>query len=214
MSAPASDVTSTPGQRRMARRRHRKVTEIVATAAELLAERGYHDTSLDDIARRLDVAKATLYHYFPNKEALVMACMEAVGSDVNQRLREVACTPGTARQRLATLIRIQLDVIVHESPQLATLFRQPLEWPERYRGRIKDLQREHYTIFRSVIHDGIANGEFSVANETVATHNLYGAMNYSPVWLRTGRKKDFSEMSNMVVESLLCLFLLPLGQTR
>ena len=73
---------------RVARRRNRKVAEIVAAAADVLAERGYHDTSLDEIADRLDLAKATLYHYFPSKESLVMACMEAVGTEVIQQLRE------------------------------------------------------------------------------------------------------------------------------
>jgi AcrR family transcriptional regulator len=196
-----------PGPSRVQRRRHRKVVDILAAASEVLAERGYADTNLDEVAERLDVSKASLYHYFPSKEALVLACLDALGSEVNRQLEAIAAnTVGTARDRLVALIEGQLNIIVHESPQLVTLFQQSLDWPESYRERIKELRREHYGIFRSVVHEGIAAGEFTVDDENVALHNLYGAMNYVPVWFSSRRKKDFQGMSHAVVENLLRLF--------
>lgn len=210
MSVPATGVDTPPRSNRVARRRNRKVADIVAAAAEVLAERGYHDTGLDEIAERLDIAKATLYHYFPNKEALVMACMESVGAEVNQQLRDIADDgSSTARDRLTALIGLQLDIIVHKSPQMASLFRQPLDWPQAYQEGIRQLQRDHYAIFRSVVREGIQRGEFVVEDEAATIHNLYGAMNYVPVWFQPKRKKDFSEMSETVVDSLLRLFLPP-----
>jgi AcrR family transcriptional regulator len=211
MSVPASGLNSPPASSRVVRRRNRKVADIVAAAAEVLAERGYHDTSLDEIADRLDIAKATLYHYFPSKESLVMACMEVVGTEVIQLLRDIASDEsGTPRARLVGLIQLQLDIVVHRHPQIATLFRQPLDWPEAYRERIRELQRDHYAIFRSVVREGIESGQFIVEDEAVTMHNLFGAMNYVPVWFRPERKNDFAEMSQAVVDSLLRLFR-PLG---
>ncbi|PXY16707.1 hypothetical protein BA062_38590 [Prauserella flavalba] len=207
---PASDTGSPPKSNRVARRRDRKVADILAAASEVLAERGYHDTNLDEIAERIDLSKATLYHYFPSKETLVMACMEAVGTEVNGKLRAIAADRSVpARDRLIALIKYQLDTIVHRSPHMASLFRQPLDWPEAYRERIRELQREHYSIFRSVVREGVKNGEFHVDDEAAAIHNLYGGMNYVPVWLRPTRKKDFSQMSQAVVDSLLRLFMSP-----
>ncbi len=206
MSVPTSGLPAAARSSRVVRRRNRKVVEIVATATDVLSERGYHDTSLDEIAERLDIGKATLYHYFPNKEALVMACMEAVGTQTNEKLRVIAAEAGTARERLAALIRSQLDIVVAR-PQMATLFRQPRDLPEAFRERARELRREHYSIFRDVVRDGIESGEFAVDDEDVALHNLYGAMNYVPVWFRPKRKKDVAEMATSVVDNLLRLFL-------
>src|SRR3954463_703850 len=90
---------------RVARRRDRKVQDILTAAADVLAERGYHGMSLDEIADRLDLTKATLYHYFPSKEALVSACLEAIATRSNERLASVAVdTVGTASERLRRLI--------------------------------------------------------------------------------------------------------------
>ena len=191
---------------RVARRRDRKVQDILTAAADVLAERGFHGMSLDEIADRLDLTKATLYHYFPSKEALVSACLEAIATRSNERLASVAAeSVGTAAERLQRLIVTQLVIIVRDQPQMARMFLQPMDWPETYRQRTKALRREHDMIFRSVVREGIASGEFDV-DETIAMHNLHGAMNYVPVWFRPKRKKDVDEMAAAVAANLLRLF--------
>jgi AcrR family transcriptional regulator len=190
---------------RVARRRDRKVQDILTAAADVLAERGYHGMSLDEIADRLDLTKATLYHYFPSKEALVNACLEAIATRSNQRLAEAAAdSAGPASERLHRLIVTQLVIIVREQPQMARMFLQPMDWPETYRRRTKALRRQHDEIFRSVVREGISSGEFDV-DETIAMHNLHGAMNYVPVWFRSKRKKDVEEMAAAVAANLLRL---------
>jgi AcrR family transcriptional regulator len=191
---------------RVARRRDRKVADILTAAADVLAERGFHGMSLDEIADRLDLTKASLYHYFPSKEALVSACLEVLATRTNQRLADVAADQaGTASERLTALIVTQLVIIVREQPQMARMFLQPMDWPETYRQRTKALRRQHDEIFRSVVREGIASGEFDV-DEQVAMHNLHGAMNYVPVWFRPRRKKDVDEMAAVVAANLLRLF--------
>jgi AcrR family transcriptional regulator len=191
---------------RVARRRDRKVQDILSAAAEVLAERGFHGMSLDEIADRLDLTKATLYHYFPSKEALVSACLEVLATRINERLSEVAAdSAGTASERLSRLIATQLVIIVREQPQMARMFLQPMDWPETYRQRTKALRRQHDMVFRSVVREGISSGEFDV-DEQVAMHNLHGAMNYVPVWFRSRRKKDVDAMAATVAANLLRLF--------
>ncbi len=191
---------------RVARRRDQKVQDILTAAADVLAERGFHGMSLDEIADRLDLTKATLYHYFPSKEALVSACLEVLATRINERLAEVAAdSAGTAAERLSRLIATQLVIIVRDHPQMARMFLQPMDWPETYRQRSKALRRQHDMIFRSVVRGGIASGEFDV-DEKIAMHNLHGAMNYVPVWFRSKRKKDVEETAAAVAANLLRLF--------
>ena len=201
------EVAREQGPGRVARRRSRKVQDILTATADVLAERGYHQTNLDEIAERLDLTKASLYHYFPSKDELVTACLEWVGQLVNERLMAAAeDRSGTASERLTTLIRVQLESIVREHPQMAQLFLQPLDWPEGYRERTKELRKQHDDAFRTVIRDGIASGEFVVEDEATAVHCLHGAMNYVPVWFRAKRKKDYETMYATMAESLLRLF--------
>ncbi len=200
--------SSTPSSR-VGRKRDQKVASILEAAADVLSERGYHNLSLDEIAERLDLTKASLYHYFPSKEELVSACVEALATSANTRLAEAAAeVSGSATERLRTLILVQLTIILREQPHLSVIFLQPLDWPERYRNRTRALRLEHDAIFRAVVREGIASGEFYV-DEDVAMHNLYGAMNYTPVWLRGLSKKQFEAKADAVATNMLRLFVAP-----
>jgi len=70
--------------------RQRKVDEILDTALVLFARKGYAGTTIEDIAGELGYAKASLYYYFPGKEAMVKAliydAMEAAAIRMDQIL--------------------------------------------------------------------------------------------------------------------------------
>ncbi len=47
---------------------------VLATAAQLFLEQSYSRTSLNDVAERLNITKPALYHYFRNKEEILLEC--------------------------------------------------------------------------------------------------------------------------------------------
>jgi AcrR family transcriptional regulator len=58
------------------RQRRERADLILQAAEEVLTEKGYHDTSIDEIASRVGIAKGTVYLHFPSKEDLVFALFE------------------------------------------------------------------------------------------------------------------------------------------
>jgi len=57
-------------------RGERSRNRLISAAAELFAQRGVNGTSLDDVLVRAGASKSQLYHYFANKQALVVAVIE------------------------------------------------------------------------------------------------------------------------------------------
>jgi AcrR family transcriptional regulator len=55
---------------------------MLAVAGEVFAERGFHATSMDEIAERADISKPMIYAYFSSKEGLYSAYMERVGAEL------------------------------------------------------------------------------------------------------------------------------------
>ncbi|GCF10477.1 TetR/AcrR family transcriptional regulator [Dictyobacter arantiisoli] len=55
------------------KQRRERVELIIQAAEEILFEKGYYDTSMDDIANHVGISKATIYTHFPGKEELVLA---------------------------------------------------------------------------------------------------------------------------------------------
>ncbi len=188
------------------RRRSKKIEEILRAAARLLAERGYAATNLDEIADALDVSKASLYHYFPSKEALVIAALERIGADVQERLVTAASQPLPARERLRALIREQVLVLTRDMPAEAPLFLNGQQLPDVVRERFRKIVDRHDAVFRSVIEQGVERGEFHVADIGVARLLMHGALNFIPAWYRQTRRLPPERLANVVSTLILRLF--------
>jgi AcrR family transcriptional regulator len=86
-----------PGGRRVRERTARR-TEILAAAREVFARRGYEHATLDDIARKAEFAKGTLYNYFRNKEDLFRHIVEGLLDDMEGVASAVASGDRSARE--------------------------------------------------------------------------------------------------------------------
>jgi AcrR family transcriptional regulator len=191
---------------RVARKRQRRVNEILRVAAQVLSERGYYNTSLEEIADRLDLAKASLYHYFDSKESLLTTCLGTVAEESITRLTTIASGTGNAPERLRGLIIEQLRIITVEYPELARLFLAHLEWPVTVRERISDWHTRHDAIIKGVIEEGVRSGELGDIDISVVRHNLTGALNFVPFWFHPEGRFSDREAFEAVADSVLLMF--------
>ena len=191
---------------RVARKRQRRINEILRVAAQVLSEKGYYNTSLEEIADRLDLAKASLYHYFDSKESLLTACLGTVAEESITRLTAVASGAGSAPERLRGLIIEQLRIITVEYPELARLFLAHLEWPATVRERISEWHTRHDAIIKGVIEEGVKSGQLGDIDITVVRHNLTGALNFVPFWFHPEGRFSDRDAFDAVADSVLLMF--------
>jgi len=202
MSAATEGVPASRVQRKRDRRRQ----EIVAVAADLFGERGYDAVSLDDVAERLDVTKGSLYHYFSGKEELAGAAIEALGTTWTQRLAElVERVGGPPAARLRVLMREQLIVAVRDHPAGLGLFLVPDDWPASQRAVIKELRRRHDRLFRDIVEEGLAAGEFVVVDVDTTLHCLHAAMTQASAWYRGLRGARLDHAVDRLAATLMML---------
>src|SRR5207248_3973363 len=91
------------------RQRQEREALILQVAEEVLIEKGYHETSMDEIAARVGIAKGTVYLHFPSKEDLVVAIF---ARDMQQFLQAVeAAIENAAASELTT--RAKLEAVLH-----------------------------------------------------------------------------------------------------
>ena len=210
--AAGSTTSATGGASRVQRRRDRRRAEIVHTATRVLSESGYQGMSLEDVAERTDIAKATLYHYFPSKDALVDAALEALTVEVLSRLeaRRKSVENGSAEDILRALVDEQILILTEIAPENASVFSWPRAWPESLAEKLKDIRVRHNAPFRDVVVKGVSSGEFSCPNLKVSMQCLHGILNQSPVWIRPDvASRDRALVRKDVVDCALRIFLAP-----
>src|SRR6267154_884896 len=88
-------------------RRERKKEEtqekIFKVAVKLFKQKGFEDTTIDDITERADVAKGTFFNYFAKKEAILGYLWEARFLDVEANADQLIASKRTAREKLIKL---------------------------------------------------------------------------------------------------------------
>ena len=195
---------ASPG--RVERKRGRRIQQIVTTAAELFGARGYDAVSLEDVADRLDVTKGSLYYYFASKDELVTAAIETLGTEWTARLERLpAAREGSPTERLRALLREHIGIAVREYPAGLRLFLVPEDWPAEQRSRIKELRRRHDRLFRRVIEEGVASGEFTATSVDTVLQCMHAAMSQTPTWCGPLRGRARENAIAEVADTLMML---------
>ena len=100
------------------KQRQEREALILKAAEDVLMEKGYHETSIDEIAARVGIAKGTVYLHFPSKEELVLAIFER---DMQQLLQSIDSTMDstlTAREKIEAIFDLMHGGIMSKRMQL------------------------------------------------------------------------------------------------
>jgi AcrR family transcriptional regulator len=135
---------------------------ILKAAIAVMAEHGYHGTSVRDIAERAELSPAALYYHFASKQEVLATIMERGIERLLMRTRTALAEAGESpADRLAAIVEVQ--VLFHLESQGATLLGtselRALEEPLRSKHKAKRLQQQR--LFDQVVDEGVAQGAFT-----------------------------------------------------
>jgi TetR/AcrR family transcriptional regulator, cholesterol catabolism regulator len=156
------------------RRREDTRQKLYEAAVDLIAERGYSATTVDDIALRAGVAKGTVYYNFPSKPALFEELLRhGVGLLTDQFKEAVRGLP--PRDAVAALIRTQLEYIqkyrAFAQLLLSEMWRTNREWQQTLRL----LREEAIDVIAGVLEAGVRSGDFPADLDVrLASSALFG----------------------------------------
>ncbi len=165
-------------------------SELTRTAARLFAQKGYHGTSIGDIAEALGVQKASLYHHIESKQDLLhettregAAAFHAALDTIPEEL------PAVERIRLA--LRAHLRV-VSEQLDVATVFVQEWRYLEGERRDAFVAERRRYEErIRALFREGREQSELRTdLDEAAAARVFLSVGNWAYTWLAPGRDTD------------------------
>ena len=170
-----------PGQSLRERQRKEREQLILQAAEEVLSEKGYHETSMDEIAARVGIAKGTVYLHFPGKEELIFALFERELETFLRLVAEVVARDGSARTRLEAIFqglyqgmgkRLQLLLSLYTNLEVR---QELLEKKQQIHGCLEQISGQITTL----LEEGKANGEFDVTLPTSVMLSLFFSL-FSP----------------------------------
>jgi AcrR family transcriptional regulator len=171
---------------------------VVRAAAREFNARGYHNTSLDDIATALGVTKPTVYYYVANKEQLLFECFR----EGLQRIREVVIaverSDRPARERLNTLLRGYATAVASEYGWCMVRAHEHDLGSELGR-QINVLKSEIDLGLRRLLREGVADGSIGPCDPKIAAFAMAGALNWIAHWYREDLALTAAEVGDAFV---------------
>ena len=164
--------------------------ELVAAATRLFAERGYHGTSMADLAEAMGVQKASLYSLTQSKQDLLVAVTRDGAEAFHTALGRV---PEDAEplERIRAALRGHLAVVAAQV-DAATVFTREwrfLEEPER--TAFRDERRRYEQRWRTLLREAAERGALRADLDAEATVLLVlSAANWAYTWIRPGTDTD------------------------
>jgi TetR/AcrR family transcriptional regulator len=163
-------------------KRERRRKEILRAALRAFREHGYHATTLDAIGTQLGIRKTALYHYFPDKEAILYACHRESLTQI-ERLMEHAASLRTASEQLRYVIKEHVRVMTDALEGVPLAVEVPALAPER-QAEILAARDRYERGLRRMIERGIEDGEFRAVDAKIAVFAILGAINWIARWYR------------------------------
>jgi AcrR family transcriptional regulator len=197
---PADPADAWRGRRR--RRDHETKREaVIRTAARAFDERGYHNTSLDDIAAALGVTKPTIYYYVPNKEQLLFECFRAGLEPIRAALQRAEQAPGSGRDRLREVIRDYAIAIASEYGW-CMVRAEHQDLGAALSGEVRALKGEIDRGIRRLLQLGMSDGSIATRDPKLAAFAIAGALNWIAHWYRAGRSLAPADVADAFVDLL------------
>lgn len=185
----------------------RRAAEILAAAARVFAQRGYHGASTQDIADVLGIRQASVYYYFESKEAALEAvCADGVEDYVTRALA-VLKSDASASEKVARLVIHHLSPVVARQDFTLVFLGERRFLPDPARKRIRAIERRYERIIEQVIEQGVRSGEFREdLDARMATLALLGLGNSAAAWYGREPGATFERITASYVELLVRAF--------
>ncbi|HUQ42377.1 MAG TPA: TetR/AcrR family transcriptional regulator [Candidatus Limnocylindrales bacterium] len=180
--------------------------EILAAAARIFRQKGYHATSVRDIAESVGLLKGSLYHYIRSKEDLLARLFDGALEDTVRTLDEIASRDAAPTERLREMVKAYVRSVTENIDAVGLYLREWRSLPAPELARLRARRRAMRALFEQVIADGSRRREFAGIDEKISALAILGMCNWLFEWyrprgrLRSGALAD--ELAERAVRSV------------
>ena len=152
--------------------------QILATAADLFAARGFHGVSVVDLGAACGISGPALYKHFASKDAVLAEMLVSISEGLLEVGRERAADAPDAATALRALVDWHVDFALNHRSLIVVQDRDWESLPAQARERVRSLQREYVDVWAGrlrEVHAGLA-----LDQARAMAHAAFGLINSTP----------------------------------
>jgi AcrR family transcriptional regulator len=209
-AAVTSPWSATPNREEL---RASKREAVLRTAAQIFNEKGFHATSLDEVAERLAITKPTLYYYVKNKDEILFECVSIGLQMLEDAIQSEHSRGGRAIEKLVAAMRSYAMIVTQDYGMcVIRVGEDPL--PQDSRRALRAFKAKLDAHFRQLVAAGIDEGSIRPCDPKIAAFMLAGALSWIGRWYRPDGGLGPEEIADQAIDLLAGGLCTPKAQAR
>lgn len=158
--------------------------EVVKAAARLFREKGYHATSMQDIADLVGLRKGSLYYHVVSKEDLLFQIMDRGVSAALKDLEVICASDLLPTEKLRKAVHNLVGALADQTERVIVFLQEARSLgPEQVKS-ITIKRKRYEMLFRGILEEGNQQGLFQVSDTKLAAYGLLGMCNWIHRWYK------------------------------
>jgi AcrR family transcriptional regulator len=174
---------------------------VLQTAAQLFLEKSYGRTSLNDVADRLKITKPALYHYFRNKEEILLECYRLGTALIEEILNEITSHCGTGLEKVEAFIYSYANVMTVNFGRCVMRLDDG-DLSSEALAEVRNYKRKIDRRLRSFIQEGIEDRSITACDPKIAAFSIAGALNWICQWYEPEGALSADEIASQFARTL------------
>jgi len=152
--------------------------QILATAATLFAERGFHGVSVVELGAACGISGPALYKHFESKDAMLAEMLIDISEQLLRVGRERSAAAADAREALRALVAWHIDFALHHKPLIVLQDRDWSSLPDDARELVRGLQRRYVELWADRLRE--VHDDLTPRRARAMAHATFGMLNSTP----------------------------------
>lgn len=188
-----------------------KTARIFRVAAGIFCERGFHATSIHEIAEAVQLTKAGLYYYIKGKRDLLYRIMDLAMQSIEEKVIDVARDADDPAERLRVVVHEHAKLVAQKGSAPFAILVDELEGLEvEEREAIAKRQRRYVRFIRSILDELKQDGRLRGGVDSLpASYALLGMLLWTPRWYSEGGALAPGDLARHLSEMALASVLKP-----
>ncbi len=155
---------------------------IFAEAVRIFKQKGYHASSVQDIADAVGLKKGSLYHYISSKEELLLEIFERSTGALTKRLQAIIASDLSPTDKLRQAIQAHLVALCDQLDLYTVYLSESRALTGRVNAKVHAEAERHARLVEQILQEGIRSGDFRSVDSKMVTHAILGMCNWLYQW--------------------------------
>jgi AcrR family transcriptional regulator len=178
--------------------------EIIAAAAKVFKEKGYHAATTRDIAAEVGIQQATLYYYISSKEELLYLVVREPILRLYDQVEQIVKATEPARVKIERALHAHLAAFDDNYPHMFVYVQELQNLVVVLQDKLRESPRHYQHLWEDILQQGVASKELRADLDVPATvFMILGMCNWLHRWYRKGGRLETSALATQYARAIL-----------